>query len=76
MTACIGLYNLMVEDEQGLVRHAMDHDGATDNPALMVTSIDFSQFLKRYSAIYDASTHFQPQHDLVGHLWQHKDNEN
>jgi hypothetical protein len=76
MITCIILHNMIVEDERGPL-HEFEYDGCsvTVEPSRN-ESVNFSQFVKNYQGIRDATAHHQLKNDLIKHLWSLKGQSN
>jgi hypothetical protein len=74
MTACIILYNIIIEDERHIdevERGDYEQFNATTlDPVSHAPTLEFMDFIRRHHQIRDRETHSQLQSDLVEHLWQ------
>jgi hypothetical protein len=74
MTACIILYNMIVEDErdeQDMLD--FDYEQLDENPSEPLSrdqTDDFREFIQNHIRIRNQETHSQLQSDLIEHLWQ------
>jgi hypothetical protein len=74
MTACIILYNMIIEDERHVdevERGDYEQFNTTIlDPVSHAPTLEFMDFIRRHHQIRDRETHSQLQSDLVEHLWQ------
>ena len=74
MTACIILYNMIIEDERHInevERGDYEQFNTTIlDPVSHAPTLEFMDFIRRHHQIRDKETHSQLQSDLVEHLWQ------